>query len=150
MIFLLKKLTIFRIIHRRTPHSITLLNHAVLQGMKGDYRQSSARVQNRNRLVKQLRQAVKFAVDCNAYRLKGPGGRMLLFVPRRRWHGRTNHFGEIARCFKQTLLTSPDNRSGQAAAVAFFPIIGKNPSQDDRSEERRVGKECRSRWSPYH
>ena len=23
-------------------------------------------------------------------------------------------------------------------------------STDDRSEERRVGKECRSRWSPYH
>ena len=23
-------------------------------------------------------------------------------------------------------------------------------SIDDRSEERRVGKECRSRWSPYH
>jgi len=22
--------------------------------------------------------------------------------------------------------------------------------QDTRSEERRVGKECRSRWSPYH
>ena len=22
--------------------------------------------------------------------------------------------------------------------------------QRDRSEERRVGKECRSRWSPYH
>ena len=21
---------------------------------------------------------------------------------------------------------------------------------DHRSEERRVGKECRSRWSPYH
>ena len=24
---------------------------------------------------------------------------------------------------------------------------GRNPQ---RSEERRVGKECRSRWSPYH
>ena len=25
------------------------------------------------------------------------------------------------------------------------------PAKDaDRSEERRVGKECRSRWSPYH
>src|SRR2546430_7706057 len=24
------------------------------------------------------------------------------------------------------------------------------PRRDDRSEERRVGKECRSRWSPYH
>ena len=23
-------------------------------------------------------------------------------------------------------------------------------AEDDRSEERRVGKECRSRWSPYH
>ena len=25
-----------------------------------------------------------------------------------------------------------------------------NTTGDDRSEERRVGKECRSRWSPYH
>ena len=24
------------------------------------------------------------------------------------------------------------------------------PAEVDRSEERRVGKECRSRWSPYH
>ena len=24
------------------------------------------------------------------------------------------------------------------------------PFTDARSEERRVGKECRSRWSPYH
>ena len=22
--------------------------------------------------------------------------------------------------------------------------------KENRSEERRVGKECRSRWSPYH
>ena len=25
-----------------------------------------------------------------------------------------------------------------------------NEACDNRSEERRVGKECRSRWSPYH
>src|ERR1051326_8314338 len=25
-----------------------------------------------------------------------------------------------------------------------------NLTNDDRSEERHVGKECRSRWSPYH
>src|SRR3712207_9296614 len=24
------------------------------------------------------------------------------------------------------------------------------PCREHRSEERRVGKECRSRWSPYH
>ena len=26
----------------------------------------------------------------------------------------------------------------------------QHPSSYIRSEERRVGKECRSRWSPYH
>ena len=25
-----------------------------------------------------------------------------------------------------------------------------NATYSERSEERRVGKECRSRWSPYH
>ena len=27
---------------------------------------------------------------------------------------------------------------------------GAGKSVAERSEERRVGKECRSRWSPYH
>ena len=27
---------------------------------------------------------------------------------------------------------------------------GKKKKSKGRSEERRVGKECRSRWSPYH
>ena len=29
-------------------------------------------------------------------------------------------------------------------------VLGKWDSDRKRSEERRVGKECRSRWSPYH
>ena len=29
-------------------------------------------------------------------------------------------------------------------------IRKKRVTVNDRSEERRVGKECRSRWSPYH
>ena len=28
--------------------------------------------------------------------------------------------------------------------------VMKNECKKKRSEERRVGKECRSRWSPYH
>ena len=28
--------------------------------------------------------------------------------------------------------------------------LGDGQNQKQRSEERRVGKECRSRWSPYH
>src|SRR2546422_10749148 len=28
--------------------------------------------------------------------------------------------------------------------------LARTTPEDIRSEERRVGKECRSRWSPYH
>ena len=37
---------------------------------------------------------------------------------------------------------------GKYDGMTFFvkdAVLG-----DERSEERRVGKECRSRWSPYH
>src|SRR3989441_12607846 len=36
----------------------------------------------------------------------------------------------------------------KVALVYFYP--GQRASELERSEERRVGKECRSRWSPYH
>ena len=37
------------------------------------------------------------------------------------------------------------------AAISLPLIAGMRTSLDTaRSEERRVGKECRSRWSPYH
>ena len=37
-------------------------------------------------------------------------------------------------------------------STSFLPVggCGCGPSCLSRSEERRVGKECRSRWSPYH
>ena len=34
--------------------------------------------------------------------------------------------------------------------IMVTPIPADDPCQVQRSEERRVGKECRSRWSPYH
>ena len=40
----------------------------------------------------------------------------------------------------------------KGSSAAEKPIPGLNYSETPllRSEERRVGKECRSRWSPYH
>src|SRR5256886_10682886 len=35
-------------------------------------------------------------------------------------------------------------------ATVVFCEIDPRTFNADRSEERRVGKECRSRWSPYH
>ena len=37
-----------------------------------------------------------------------------------------------------------------AKLVAFWGPVAAKVTQNMRSEERRVGKECRSRWSPYH
>ena len=36
------------------------------------------------------------------------------------------------------------------AMIPYFSEYYGNPFNTTRSEERRVGKECRSRWSPYH
>ena len=40
--------------------------------------------------------------------------------------------------------------SDEDALVDLVVAARDQSGQDDRSEERRVGKECRSRWSPYH
>ena len=34
--------------------------------------------------------------------------------------------------------------------LKMIPLVLTLDKPIDRSEERRVGKECRSRWSPYH
>ena len=34
--------------------------------------------------------------------------------------------------------------------ISKYEIIHEPVENNTRSEERRVGKECRSRWSPYH
>ena len=35
-------------------------------------------------------------------------------------------------------------------AMQISPQLALKAAAEFRSEERRVGKECRSRWSPYH
>src|SRR6266436_7354464 len=37
-----------------------------------------------------------------------------------------------------------------ASSAVLGIVIGFASQRRSRSEERRVGKECRSRWSPYH
>ena len=41
--------------------------------------------------------------------------------------------------------------NAHAIGAKAFALFTKNQRQwQSRSEERRGGKECRSRWSPYH
>ena len=53
------------------------------------------------------------------------------------WRQFRKHKGAMAGDRKSTRL----NSSHTVISYAVFCL---------RSEERRVGKECRSRWSPYH
>ena len=43
-------------------------------------------------------------------------------------------------------------RLSMSQGISFFNPNFKGSKEEalKRSEERRVGKECRSRWSPYH
>ena len=42
-----------------------------------------------------------------------------------------------------------DYKNAPVTASNFEQYV-KDGHYNGRSEERRVGKECRSRWSPYH
>ena len=46
--------------------------------------------------------------------------------------------------------TTAGESSGGKSATGKTTTIKSTTGSDTRSEERRVGKECRSRWSPYH
>src|SRR5256885_3860077 len=51
----------------------------------------------------------------------------------------------FSQCFSSRLVTARrySTSCGSASLIDFKKF-------SFRSEERRVGKECRSRWSPYH
>src|SRR3712207_9457477 len=63
---------------------------------------------------------------------------------------RVDFFVEGERVLVNELNTMPG-----FTTTSVFPKLWEAsgipfPELCDRSEERRVGKECRSRWSPYH
>src|SRR5690606_40690376 len=58
--------------------------------------------------------------------------------------------------YKDFVLNVEENECGTFATLKIRANLGINKILDhnvfeiERSEERRVGKECRSRWSRYH
>ena len=62
---------------------------------------------------------------------------------------------ELGCDFKVTAmnLSKDDQFKPEFKKISPFskiPVIIDHENSKSRSEERRVGKECRSRWSPYH
>ena len=57
----------------------------------------------------------------------------------------------LQRC--EVVVLASVNKEGYPRPVPMSKIATEGIStiwMSTRSEERRVGKECRSRWSPYH
>src|SRR3989454_11910514 len=50
----------------------------------------------------------------------------------------------------ETRSYSKKYRVRDGAGNEWVVKVGPEAQSETRSEERRVGKECRSRWSPYH
>ena len=53
------------------------------------------------------------------------------------------------------LTTEVNDQTASLIVAQLLFLESEDPDKDislyiNRSEERRVGKECRSRWSPYH
>ena len=64
-----------------------------------------------------------------------------------------NTYGKIKNIDTRSLLDLilHINDAAMVKIGNFYRIVPmKDASRLPRSEERRVGKECRSRWSPYH
>src|SRR3989441_10953235 len=57
----------------------------------------------------------------------------------------------LQRDFASVAITRTET-GGRPVVIAGPPriVTGRRVLIVDRSEERRVGEECRSRWSPYH
>ena len=62
--------------------------------------------------------------------------------------GHTIVIGE--KTFKLHLVPSGILRDNVISVIGNGLVIDPGVLMKERSEERRVGKECRSRWSPYH
>ena len=111
---------------------------------------------------------MKMAVGVNSY--DEIGARMRMFMDMKSPQGFLDKLkmlpllSEAGKFFPRTVPTGPCKEIIQRDNFSLldFPILQCWPKDAgrfitlpcvvtrDRSEERRVGKECRSRWSPYH
>ena len=83
---------------------------------------------------------------CEVYSMEEYRGKVVLVVNTATQCGFTPQYDDLQDLYEKyqeeglEILDFPCNQFGNQAP-------GTN---EERSEERRVGKECRSRWSPYH
>src|SRR3989454_12194217 len=81
------------------------------------------------------------------------GGEVKFFLDGKLGGDAATSFDFVETTRKEALELLLGMAPGDHKAIEIFVNTGFNQQggfDEDRSEERRVGKECRSRWSPYH
>ena len=65
--------------------------------------------------------------------------------------GQRKIFDDVSFIIPRGEVVAVMGPSGTGKTTLMRLLTGQlRPDSTTRSEERRVGKECRSRWSPYH
>src|SRR3712207_2616640 len=62
----------------------------------------------------------------------------------------TNCYVDIPKVVREVVSDIGYTRAKYGFDAQTCSVLTSIDEQSERSEERRVGKECRSRWSPYH
>src|ERR1017187_6611869 len=117
---------------------------------------ATIRVQTAGKISQKTVERGEFVIHHDAQRLEdATNGIINLIIHDFAQKRAADGLGQRGRGWKRL----PGEDSGQNGGLRFIGIFlkddgqvfGAGPLQYDgsRSEERRVGKECRSRWSPY-
>src|SRR5260370_23028344 len=112
----------------RTPERSVIVSANVRVGV-AVYRSAVAPVQPK----------IRSAISVLQLRLEGPVFQPGAFQPGALQPGAFQRERTLSQAIQERREGAPDLRA------AVKPL----PQEPERSEERRVGKECRSRWSPY-
>src|SRR5687767_8700065 len=89
--------------------------------------------------------------ETNLFTRDSYGGSLFLSAPLSEFYRkrRFTQFSRVGASYQLSLSSVKDPEGNtDPSNQTFIPVIYRQPNI--RSEERRVGKECRSRWSPNH
>ena len=86
--------------------------------------------------------------DCTPYHFSAPLALIVCYDDTTSW--KRSYDGKDIGKGDTSIVTTQMMLEAAALGLGTTWVGHFDPQKDDRSEERRVGKECRSRWSPYH
>jgi hypothetical protein len=102
------------------------LDHAILQGMKGNDANSAARLQTGWEAVQKLFEVKKLLIDLYAQSLKNPCRRMNALLSGCCGNRADNYLPKLAACGQGSLLPLPHNGVSYPAGISLLAVIAEN------------------------